>query len=690
MRRRGSIGAAVTQASPETIDSFAARLVLAMKALNLSRGQLAAAVGVDKSLVSRWASGQVVPTDYNLARISDALAKAKPGFNMMLWDRSKAEFDAFFGATHAIEAPTNEPIAGPSNAASAVLSAQPRPDPQNAWRVQPPEDAPMAAGAHGKVAPAHERLRRAMRWSVVTFAIVLLSAAVMWWTTWNPPRAIMPAARDPLLAVLPFENLGGDAQTRYFSDGITEEIVEALLRTTQIRIAAPGASFNFRGEHASEATKAMSATHILRGSVQRQSDHVRVVARLSDVRDSRVIWSRTYDRTLAEAPALQRDIAVQIADALDMQLSSGALDEARTVNPVAYDHYLKARDLLLARDDLEVAISELEVALRLAPRFAKAWSTLAMVHYVLSGHQFAVDEDDKGLSHEHAAQDAARHALALDPNDPEALGLEALYQPRGHLVQTGQLLDRALRTAPNNTQLLNWHAGFLRAVGRNGDAANELARAYELDRVTPSVALNLASARLQAGEFEDVMDILDLERDSLYPWPVFNLRVEYHLFQRDWAGLARQTSTIPHYIPPDWAQVFRLYGETATALAHRDDTQYAALRARLRNMSTAQPDSDAVQFLTALGDTDGALNAIQAAVAADRSSNLMMYGNWVALFADNLVELRRNPRLPGLLASWGLFDYWRTSGQWPDFCSEPGLSFDCKAEVRKNTSPAHS
>jgi TolB-like protein/transcriptional regulator with XRE-family HTH domain len=406
-----------------------------MKALNLSRGQLAAAVGVDKSLVSRWASGQVVPTGYNLARISDALAKARPGFNMMLWDRSKAEFDAFFGASPA--------IGKPSNAASAVLTAQPRPDLPNA-RVQPPEDAPMAAGAHGKVAPAHERLRRVLPWSVVAFAIVLLSTAVMW-TTWNPSKTKTPP-REPLLAVLPFENLGGDAQTRYFSDGITEEIVDALLHATQIRIAAPGASFHFRGEHASEATKAMSATHILSGSVQRESDHVHVVAQLSDVRDSRVIWSRTYDRTLAEVPALQRDIAVQIADALDMRLSSGALDEARTVNPVAYDHYLKARDLLLARDSLEVAISELEVALRFAPRFAKAWSTLAMVHYVLSGHEFFVHEDDKGLSHEHAAQDAARHALALDPNDSEAPGLEALYQSRGHLVQTEQLLDRALRT----------------------------------------------------------------------------------------------------------------------------------------------------------------------------------------------------------------------------------------------------
>jgi hypothetical protein len=216
------------------------------------------------------------------------------------------------------------------------------------------------------------------------------------------------------------------------------------------------------------------------------------------------------------------------------------------------------------------------------------------------------------------------------------------------------------------------------AVGRTGDAAEELARAYQLDRVTPSVALNLASARLQAGEFGHVKEILDLERDSSYPWSAFSLRVDDRLFQRDWAGLTRLTSAIPHGIPPDWALAFRLYGETATALAHRDDTQYAALRARLRNESTANPD------------TDGALNAIQAAVAADRSSNLLMYGHWVPLFAVDLVELRRNPRLPGLLANWGLFDYWRTTGQWPDFCAEPGLPFDCKAEARKYASAAHS
>jgi hypothetical protein len=241
---------------------------------------------------------------------------------------------------------------------------------------------------------------------------------------------------------------------------------------------------------------------------------------------------------------------------------------------------------------------------------------------------------------------------------------------------------RALRTAPNDTQLLNWHAGFLTVVGRNRDAADELARAYQLDRVTPAVALNLAQARLRAGEFEDVKEILDLERDSIYPWPVFDLRVDSHFSQRDWAGLARQTSAIPPYIPPRQAPVYRLYGEAATALAHRDDTQYAALRARLRNVSTTD-FGEVPQFLTALGDTGGALDAIQTAVAAERSSNLLLYDSWSSLFEEDLVELRRNPRVPGLLARWGLFDYWRTTGQWPDFCAEPGLPFDCRAEARK-------
>jgi hypothetical protein len=336
-----------------------------------------------------------------------------------------------------------------------------------------------------------------------------------------------------------------------------------------------------------------------------------------------------------------------------------------------------------------VAIAEIGITLRRAPGFAKAWSTLAMAHYVLSNWAFSGHRNDKGVLEERAAEDAARHALALDPSDGEALGIEAVYQPRGHLVQTGQLLERALRTAPHDTQILNWHAAFLMIVGRTEGAGYEYERAYALDRVTPAVAFNLAGARLQAGEFDGVEAILDLERDAFNQEAVFDRRFEYYLLRRDWGALASLVRVIPTYIPSDRVQSFRVFGDAATALARRDVAQFPALRARLRSDTGPDPDYTA-QFLTALGDKDGALDAIQAAVTSERSGNLLQYSQWGVLFSPELAALRRSPRVPELLARWGLFDYWRTSGQWPDICGEPGLSFDCKAEVRKNASPAHS
>jgi len=113
------------------------------------------------------------------------------------------------------------------------------------------------------------------------------------------------------------------------------------------------------------------------------------------------------------------------------------------------------------------------------------------------------------------------------------------------------------------------------------------------------------------------------------------------------------------------------------------------LLSRLRSETAADPEYRA-QFLTALGDTDGALDAIQAWVTAERSGSLMTYCAWDALFSQNLAPLRQNPRVPQLLARWGLLDYWRQSGKWPDFCGEPGLAFDCKAAAGKKTSPSHS
>ncbi|MGH6878516.1 MAG: BTAD domain-containing putative transcriptional regulator [Rhizomicrobium sp.] len=559
-------------------------------------------------------------------------------------------------------------------------------DVQNNGDKQPPPPAgtltvQSIAGAASETRAAWSPIRSGRRIGVAAAAATAVCClCVLVWAVWSPLHKAADPKQEPLLAVLPFQNLSADPGSRYFSDGITGEIVDALLRITQIRVASPGSSFHFRNASAPSAAKALAATHVLSGSVERTGDRVHVIARLIDIRDNSIIWGRTYDRAIVQTPALQQDIAVQIADALDMRLSPGALNEAQHVSPAAYDHYLKGRDLFLQRD-LNAAAAELDASIRLAPNFARAWSTLASVRSVLVNDMFFERNEDDVAAMEKSVRAAAQRALALDPNNGEALAVLAQITPSTQLPEIDRLFERSLRSEPNNTQLLNWYGLFLIDVGRNRDALDELTRAYEMDRVTPAVATTLVIALLETGRFEDARDIIDLNRDNRLRGLIFHLQAEYFLFRQDWSGLANYLNALPDYLSPGKAAFFRLCRETAIALAAKDANKNGQLRASWRTGGSLEPE-DAVQFLSALGDADGALEVVQSAVRSVRNDALLMDPNWDTLYAPSLAPLRRDPRVPALFAQWGLFDYWRTTNHWPDFCLEPGLPFDCRAEAR--------
>jgi TolB-like protein/Tfp pilus assembly protein PilF len=516
----------------------------------------------------------------------------------------------------------------------------------------------------------------------VTAVLILACLGALAWVIWSKTHQSVPSHEEPLLVVLPFQNLGADADSRYFSDGITGEIVDALLRTTQIRVVSPNSSFRFRDVSAARAAKALAATHILSGSVQRGGDRIHMIAQLTDMRNNAVIWSHTYDRAIAQSQALQRDIAVQIADSLDMRLSPNSLKEAQQISPPAYDHYLKGRDLFLQRN-LESASVELETSIRLAPDFAKAWSTLAAVRMIRVSYAYAERRQEDDPTMRDSARDAAERALSLDPDNGEALAVLGDLTPSTRLLDVDRLYERALRSEPNNTQLLNWMGVYLVFVGRSREGLNALTRAYEIDRVTPAIPPNLIEAYLETGQYDNARDLISLAWDNKLQGMLFETHVRYFLFRRDWPGLAKYLGALPDYLTAGEAAFARLARETAVALAADASDKFAALRLSWRNATSFEPD-DVVQFLVALGDADGAVQFIQTIVADhQRKDHYLVDPGWDALFSANLAALRRDPRIPALFAKWGLFGYWRATNHWPDFCYEPGLPFDCKAEAQK-------
>ena len=141
--------------------------------------------------------------------------------------------------------------------------------------------------------------------------------------------------------------------------------------------------------------------------------------------------------------------------------------------------------------------------------------------------------------------------------------------------------------------------------------------------------------------------------------------------------------TLPDFLSQPDAAFFGLCRETALSLAQNARDKFGPLRDRWRGATSFDPE-EAVQFLYALGDADGALRFVESAVAKHRRKDRYLIDpGWTALFPANLSALRRHPKIPLLFSKWGLFEYWRSIDRWPDFCYEPGLPFDCKAEGQK-------
>lgn len=571
-----------------------------------------------------------------------------------------------------------------------IVSAE-RPGDLSGWNPPgektsaPPSDDRTSAPKAAYIGEARKRHGRVLGASIAAAMLTIALIALSAWSLWPAKGRVAPPPGEPLLAVLPFQSLTADSGSRYFSNGITQEIVDTLLQQTEIRVAATSASFRFRNP--SDAAKALAATHVLSGSVQRDGSRLRLIAQLADVRRNRILWSRAYDRTVVQTPRLQHDVALQVANALEMRLSENSLSDAQKIDPVAYDHYLRGREMFRERTDIDAAASELELAVRLAPDFARAWSTLAAVRYVGADFEVGQAGGDRAIE---LAQAAARRALALNPRGGEALGvLAGLGLLSGHrLLEIDRLFERALAAEPNNTQLLNWYSGYLGDVGRDQDKLYELTRAYELDRVTPSIAENLIQVLSEVGWFDKANEIIAVSRenaregDVFYQHDLFDVRSGYFLLKRDWSGMAGLLAALPGSVDPREAEVYRLSRDTAVALEMRDKPKFGSLRARWAGEKVADP-TNAVGFLVALGHPNDALDVIETFAESNRSRGALNLAATDLLFSPNAAAVRRDPRVPALLAKWGFFDYWSKSNNWPDFCREPGLPFDCKAEAQR-------
>jgi TolB-like protein len=260
------------------------------------------------------------------------------------------------------------------------------------------------------------------------------------------------------IAVLPFVNMSADKDNEYFSDGISEELLNVLVKVDGLSVASRTSSFAYKGRELSAATigSELKVAHVLEGSVRKSGNRVRITAQLIHAGSDRHLWSETYDRELTDIFAIQDEIAKAIVEALRTALGGAAMAavdvRADTDNLDAYELYLKARELFITRSRLDESVRLFEQVVALDPDFARGWEGLAVASAVLVDWKDRYPSiDSKALIAR--AQTAADRALELDPSlsMPWATrSLVVLYAMPVDYADALQLIDRAIAADARN------------------------------------------------------------------------------------------------------------------------------------------------------------------------------------------------------------------------------------------------
>jgi TolB-like protein len=333
--------------------------------------------------------------------------------------------------------------------------------------------------------------RGAQRVSGAELLILALLLAIGGGLMWRGSRSnahapVVETARTEVVpgksvAVLPFVNMSGDAKNDYFSDGITEEILDALTQLPNLKVAARTSAFAFKGkaEDLRKVGEALDVATVLEGSVQTSGDDVRITAQLIDTRSGYHLWSEKYDRKLTSIFAVEDEISKAIADKLQVQLASGSaqsLVAQKAVDPRAHDFYLRGLTLLAARSVSE-AVAAFQQAVTIDPGYAHAWAALAEAQALLPtyGPEAMQSANADAIS-------SARHALTLDPGNAQAyVALGMVYSNQRRWADADRVLRHAVQLAPGDAEVLNQYAQFLEAVGQLDAALVQLDRALQRD-----------------------------------------------------------------------------------------------------------------------------------------------------------------------------------------------------------------
>jgi DNA-binding winged helix-turn-helix (wHTH) protein/TolB-like protein/tetratricopeptide (TPR) repeat protein len=609
-------------------------------------------------VVLHHAAGRVVSRDDLIARCWDGRIVGEDAINRVIW-RLRRFSEADGGADFTIE---TIPKVG-YRLATQFEKEAPASSPGPGSEVLP--EAIRAVARRRRTAPA--------LW--VALGVIAVAAPGLW--LFRDRLSWTPKLSEARVAVLQFDTVGPGTELRIVADGLLNEIVSQL-SGSRIQTVSPAESKALRGGDA-VAIDRLGADMVLDGTVQGNGKAIDVRVHLDDVREHVVLWSGEFHGSADATEALQASVAAQTAVVLYWTKTARSGKVRLDASTLAA--FIAGREGMTGvRNSSEgVALSEYRKVVAAAPDFS--WGHSAV----------AVAEADEVMEHpESPRNDALRadvlleanRALALEPHNGEAWTARELVAPPLDWQGREALLVQGIAADPNFNPIMILEGNLLWAVGRGRDALDWFRRAHDINplyyNTTRLIALNLASqGRLT--ESRAVIAQLALQ------WPD---RVS---FTRFWTNVVTGATddTLAQLADPAARpsgmnqKAIDAWNATLKVSAVKEPAAKAgAVKVVMEAASTGSLGrGSALMLLAMLGDLDGAFAQAQLYKPAPPSAPPF-------LFLPNTAAMRSDPRFMQVAAKLGFVDYWRSTGQWPDFCSEPGLPYDCRAAAKALTPTA--
>ncbi len=327
---------------------------------------------------------------------------------------------------------------------------------------------------------------RSRGWLPLVLAVLFL-AGLLFVQPWRGSGMASPGEPRPAIAVLPFENLSGEARDLYLSDGLTEEMIHQLAGIGSLRVVSRSSSMRFRGvsEQISEVGEELGVSLLLEGSVLVSGDRARISARLIRLEADEYLFSRTYDRELKDILSLQREVARDVVRETRVQLTSSErlrLSSAETVDPEAYRLYLQGHHAIRQRTNEGLQLAEVLLlrSVEQAPEFALAWSSLADAQLLALQYHLPGNDLEK-------ARVTLEKALALEPERAQVYAAQGLFHVLGDQdwERAESSYTRALELEPSNSTARRRYSELLALAGRYREAVEQARLAVDLDPLSP-------------------------------------------------------------------------------------------------------------------------------------------------------------------------------------------------------------